>query len=67
MSDLKHIGKIKTTGKKCIVAYRTIPGDAYSCLIIPTESLPDFYHDALITLVESPAGQSSYEIGRVHV
>lgn len=61
MSDLKHIGRIKATGKKCIVAYRTIPGDAYSCLIIPTESLPDAYHDSLISLVESPAGQSSYE------
>lgn len=61
MSNLKHIGRIKSTGKKCIVAYRTIPGDAYSCLIIPTESLPDEYHDALINLVESPSGQSSYE------
>lgn len=61
MSNLKHIGRIKATGKKCVVAYRTIPGDAYSCLIIPTESLPDAYHDALINLVESPSGQSSYE------
>lgn len=61
MSDIKHIGRIITTGKKCIVAYRTLPGDAYNCLIIPTESLPDVYHDALINLVESNAGQSAYE------
>lgn len=61
MSDIKHIGRISATGKKCIVAYRTLPGDAYDCLIIPTESLPDEYHDSLINLVESNAGQSAYE------
>ena len=59
--NIKHVGRVKATGKKCLVAYRTLPGDAYSCLIIPTESLPDSYHDALINLVESPAGQESYE------
>lgn len=61
MAELKHIGRIKATGKKCVVAYRTLPGDAYSCLIVPTENLPDSYHDAVINLVESNAGQSSYE------
>ncbi len=61
MADIKHVGRIIGTGKKCIVAYRTLPGDAYNCLIIPTESLPDMFHDALINLVESNTGQSSYE------
>lgn len=61
MSELKHVGRVKATGKKCIVAYRTLPGDAYNCLIIPTENLPDSYHDALINLVESSSGQASYE------
>ena len=61
--ELKHVGRIKQTGKKVVVAFRTLPGDAYSCLIVPTESLPDSYHDSLINLVESPAGQSSYEFG----
>lgn len=61
MAELKHIGRIKATGKKCLVAYRTLPGDAYSCLIVPTENLPDSYHDAVINLVESNAGQSAYE------
>lgn len=61
MSDIKHVGRIVATGKKCIVAYRTLPGDAYNCLIIPTESLPDEYHDSLINLVESNAGQSAHE------
>ena len=61
MSEIKHVGRIKATNKKCIVAYRTLPGDAYNCLIIPTESLIDSYHDALLNLVESNAGQSAYE------
>ena len=59
--EIKHVGRVKNTRKKCIVAYRTLPGDAYNCLIVPTESLPDSYHDAIINLVESGAGQSSYE------
>ena len=61
MSELKHVGRVRATGRKCLVAYRTLPGDAYSCLIVPTESLPDSYHDALINLVESNAAQESYE------
>jgi hypothetical protein len=61
MAELKHVGRVIGSGKKCVVAYRTLPGDAYNCLIVPTENLPDSYHDALINLVESNAGQSSYE------
>jgi len=61
MSELKHVGRVKATNKKCVIAYRTLPGDAYSCLIIPTENMPDIYHDAIINLVESTAGQESNE------
>jgi hypothetical protein len=61
MQSLKHVGRIKATGKKVLVAYRTIPGDAYSALVIPTESLADETHNALINLVESPAAQNAYE------
>jgi hypothetical protein len=48
-----------------MVAYRTLPGDAFNCLIIPTESLPDSYHDALVSLVESNAAQSAFEFYEV--
>lgn len=61
MQNLKHVGRIKDTGKKVLVAFRTLPGDAYSCLVVPTENLPDEYHNAIINLVESPAAQQSYE------
>lgn len=61
MLDLKHVGKIKASGRKCLVAFRTLPGDAYSCLVIPTENLKDDQHDSLIQLVESASGQSAHE------
>jgi hypothetical protein len=63
--DIKHVGRVKSTGRKCLVAYRTLPGDAYSCLIVPTESLRDAQHDALINLVNSTAGQDAYEFAEV--
>ena len=65
MADLKHVGRVKATGKKCIVVYRTLPGDAYNCLIAPTENLPDSYHDAIINLVESSTGQTANEFAEV--
>lgn len=65
MSNLKHVGRVVSTGRKCLVAYRTLPGDAYHCLIVPTESLRDEQHDAIINLVNSPAGQSAYEFAEV--
>ena len=61
MQSLKHVGRIKASGKKVLVAFRTLPGDAYSALVVPTENLPDDMHNAIINLVESPAAQQAYE------
>ena len=49
------------TNKRVLVAFRTLPGDAYNCLVVPTENLPDDMHNAIINLVESPASQEAYE------
>ena len=65
MADIKHVGRIKATGRKCIVVFRTLPGDAFSCLVIMTESLSDSYHDSLINLVESNAAQGVSELSEV--
>ena len=65
MAELKHIGRVVKTGKKVLVAFRTLPGASDRCLVVPTESLPDSYHDALINLVESNAGQSANEFAEV--
>lgn len=65
MADIKHVGRIASTGRKCIVVYRTLPGDAFNALIIPTETLSESYHDALINLVDSTAAQTSNELSEV--
>jgi len=65
MNNIKHVGRFIKNGRKCIVAYRTLPGDAYNCLVIPTEAVEDSYHDSLINLVESNAAQSAYEFAEV--
>jgi hypothetical protein len=61
--NLKHVGRIIASGKKVLVAFRTLPGDAYSCLVVATESLPDELHNAIINLVDGPMAQESYEFG----
>lgn len=65
MSDLKHVGRIKSNGRKVIVAYRTLPGDPYNCLVIQTENLSPDQHDSIVKLVESSSGQSCYEFAEV--
>ena len=59
---LKHIGRMKHNQRKVIVAYRTIPGDADSAIIVTTENLMADEHDSLMKLVESNAGQTAYEL-----
>lgn len=65
MNSIKHVGRFVKNGRKCLVVYRTLPGDAYNCLVVPTESVTDGYHDSLINLVESNAAQSSNEFAEV--
>jgi hypothetical protein len=65
MNSIKHVGRFVRNGRKCLVVYRTLPGDAYNCLVVPTESVTDGYHDALINLVESNAAQSANEFAEV--
>ena len=65
MKTLKHVGKIKNTGAKVLVVFRTLPGESNMALVLPTASLPDQYHDALIQLVESDQAQSTNEFGEI--
>jgi hypothetical protein len=65
MKTLKHIGKMKNTGEKVLVVFRTLPGESNMALVIPTSTLPDMYHDALIQLVESEQAQDANEFGEI--
>jgi hypothetical protein len=59
---LKHVGRIKSNKRKVCVAYRTIPGDAESAVIVTTENLEAGDHDALMRLIESNTGQTANEL-----
>lgn len=65
MKTLKHVGKLKNTGAKLLVVFRTLPGESNMALVLPTSTLPDQYHDALIQLVESDQAQSTNELGEI--
>lgn len=63
--NLKHIGKMKNNDARIVVIYRTLPGDHEHALVVGTSSLPDVYHDGLISLVESEAGQQANELADI--
>ena len=63
MAALKHIGRVTKTKKKCAVAYRVLPGDPNTALVVLTQSLDASEHDALISLVDSSTAQQSDELG----
>ena len=59
MANLKHVGQMINTQKRCIVVFREIPDEPESCLIVDTDAAPDWMHDDLITAVESNGAQAS--------
>lgn len=51
--------------RKVVVAYRVVPGEADSAIVITTENLEAADHDTLMKTVESPAGQDADEFALV--
>lgn len=62
---MKHVGRMKNNGARVAIAYRTLPGDPHSALVIGTQGLGDSYHDTLMSLIESDAGQQTNELAEV--
>lgn len=62
---MKHVGKMKNNGAKIVIAYRTIPGDPNSALVIGTQALTDSYHDSLMSLLDSDTAQQANELADV--
>lgn len=62
---MKHVGKMKNNSARVVVAYRTLPGDPHSCLIVGVQGLGDSYHDTLMTVVESDSGQQANELADI--
>ena len=65
MQNIKHVGKVNTSGANVLVVFRTLPGESDHCLVVPTAQLSDSYHDAIIKLVESQQAQDSFEFGEI--
>jgi hypothetical protein len=63
--NMKHVGKMKNNGARVAVAFRTIPGDPHSALVIGTNGLADAYHDSLMSLIESEGAQQANELADV--
>ena len=58
---LKHIGK--QGDRKVAVIFREVPGEEHMCLCVYTETLGMNIHDPLMSVIESPAGQASENLG----
>lgn len=62
---MKHVGKMKNNSARVAIVYRTLPGEPNSGLVVGTAGLPDAYHDALMSLIESDTGQQANELADV--
>lgn len=68
---MKHVGLIENVGRRCIVVFREIYDETGvviepdNCLVVETDSLPDFVHQDIISIVESEPAQRTgnlYEV-----
>ena len=59
---LKHVGRMANNKRKVVVAYKVVPGEPDSAIVVTTENLMAEEHDTLMKLVESPAGQESEDL-----
>jgi len=57
--NIKHVGQIVNTQKRCVVVFRELPDDPNQCLVVDTDALPDWMHDDVINASESPGAQAS--------
>jgi len=62
---MKHTGKMKNNGAKVVIAYRTLPGDPLSALVVGTNVLGDTYHDSLMNLIQTNEAQAANELADI--
>lgn len=60
---LKHIGK--HNNKKVVLLFREVPEEDHMCLVVYSDLLPRIYHDAVMQLLESAAGQAANSLSDV--
>ena len=64
-TNLKHVGRMKNNKAKVLVAFRTLPDDPHSALVVVTSQLNDDQHNSIINLVDSQQAQDCYEFGEI--
>jgi hypothetical protein len=71
MASLKHVGRIKNTGSRCVVVFREMYNekgavvDKHSCLVFESQMLPDAEHQDLMRIIESEGAQSTGDLFNV--
>lgn len=65
MRSYNHVGRIKKTNGKVLVAFRTLPGESNHALVVPVAALSDAYHDTIMKTVESDEAQAAFEFGEI--
>lgn len=65
MKNVKHVGRIKGSGSKVIVVFRTLPGESDHALVLPVSAMTADQHDSIMKLLDTPQAQSAFEFGEM--
>lgn len=71
MTSLKHVGRVRNTGRRCAIVFREIYDerghviDENSCLVFESESLPSAEHQELMRIIESESAQATGDLFHV--
>lgn len=60
---MRHVGKLKQTDTRCVVVMMQIPNREDHALIVESDSLPDHYHQHIMSCLESREGQANPNFG----
>jgi len=56
---IKHVGK--HNNKRCLILFKTVPGEDHMCLVAYPDTIPRHIHDDIMKALESESGQQSKE------
>lgn len=56
---IKHVGK--HNNKRCIILFKTVPGEEHMCLVTYPDTIPRHIHDDIMKALESESGQQAKE------
>jgi DNA-binding transcriptional MerR regulator len=68
---MNHVGRVENTGRRCLVVFREVYDERGNviepdkCLVVETDTLPDFAHQDLMSIVESEPAQREGEFFNV--